>query len=196
MAFIPAGTYYRHTFFFESPRGEGWSESLTYKVADVPDPVTVWANLKTNRLAALSANFYLVYQRVIDPGSPKVVFFAKQSASLVDIGGIIGTSLPGDDALSAICLDSEHRRSTLWFHGLAENFVSDDENPIVTDPQYTAFDAYFTSLAPTRAGVINRGPTAVHPAPTFRYFASMSFGRCNTHKIGRPFGLRRGRTAA
>lgn len=189
------GVLWDVSLFFESLRGDGWSEKYTLAIPPATPPFTVTNDLWEQRRKFLNSNYRLVYARVSDPGVNGDLLFVATTLTLPNDGVIVGDSLPGTDAWLVRFRDAVGASANRYFHGLTDADVDDLELVIAASPTQVAGDAFFAYLEAQLYGWWNYNATAIHPISAFHSYFDHFARPVTSHRVGRPFGLRRGRTA-
>lgn len=178
---------FRGTFFFQSStRPFGWTETYALTVADYDAAEIELALLADLRVAILTTDCVI---RAVRMSNTSVA----GDARFIGIGGDVGT-LAGDfvDPTTALLTRYEATpvyRGRTFLHGVVQDVFTaalgyDHGNPAAAD--FTAFGVKLASTPfqiRTVAGVLI----------TWRNIDNVQFVGYSSHRVGRPFGLQRGR---
>lgn len=174
----------------------GWSEVYPMNVADYPTAVTNMTTTLTKRLALLVSDLAVVGMRISDSDVkgdsyptgltfPQVGTFAVAPAD---------ATYNADLAIRAEFVGALTQRSQRWIRGLPKSQVSNVGAYAPTGPFTTALTSYLAQVLSTCAAA-HRIPGAVTaPFYTFTNYSGYTLvGNLLSRKLGRPFGLSRGR---
>jgi hypothetical protein len=194
----PVG-FVRAIIFLQTPEGEGFSEEYLADEADVPNP-SVWAGgIATQRLLLLSNLYSLTWVRLNRPHDARTLLPYTASPPF----GAPGTFTTGTDFQRSEVgglvkfYTSSGRYSNRIFRGTHDPAMNTDgtlNDAADWTVQLGIFVTYLVSTA--KVGLINTVARPTHPAYTFEKYQSSAVLRSSTRDTGRPFGLRRGRSAA
>ncbi len=191
------GQYWDYTMFFESDRGDGWSESYRFKQVDVPDWDVPANSMVGLRLPILCDVHQLVYMRLSDPGKSRDIYPLAVLSTLPAVGqySTSTTVMPADGGIKVKCYCDLATYMVRCFHGIANDGLLTDESfpsgGVILGPTQDFYD----DLIAKKWMITNPYATPHLPAFADRYVNSVSFGRVMNHKLGRPFGLRPGRSS-
>lgn len=183
---------YVGTLFFEAGDGRsGWSEVYYFIASDHEEALENLDDLATLRLGLLTPNYKISYMRVSDPSI--------RGDALIDAFGQAGTfgdtstdTLPASSALLLRQTNEEYKSSFRYLHGLPES-INQDGNLIFIPPA----DDWWAAL--TLFTDFLEGFTYYHSfnkltdTHTLGIISILNYVRITNHRVGRPFGLPRGR---
>lgn len=180
-----ATVFYNNTFL-----NFGWSENL-YPIG--PDQATASAavaNLIPLRLALLSDDWTIAYARLDVPGSPRDSVVVPLPSSRLGTYVIAppDKELPADSAVLVTLFGDPTKKNRNFWRVIGTQDMGAPNSFSPTNLWLSLFAAYATSLQPNFYVARN--------TPTVSYFvpiASVNLGRFTNRKMGRPFGLARGR---
>lgn len=196
----PVG-FTRFILFFRSPENSGFSEEyLIHEALSLPEIDGALGGLIAARRPLLPATYTLDYVRVNYPhdsrtllpytGTPPVPCagtFSAVSPERVEVGALVTFFTVSGRVAKRI------------FRGVGEDSVADDGTIVLGTDWTDALGAFCDYLTGGSFGLINPKETSSTPpipAYTFAAYTAFQLRRSTTRDTGRPFGLRRGRSAA
>lgn len=192
------GVYWDFVLFFESDRGDGWSESYRFKQTDIVDYDTTANLIVGNRTPSLCDVHHLIYCRLSDPARSRDVYPLAVLSTLPAAGGFHPDTsiLPADQGIKVKVFTEDATYMIRCHHGVAADLLSTDETFPPGGDVASAVQAFYDGLVAAKWMITNPYATGHLPAFTDRYCLVASLGPVMNHKIGRPFGLRPGRSTA
>jgi hypothetical protein len=191
------GVYWDFSLFFESDRGDGWSESYRFLQADVADYDAVADAIVGDRLPCLVEAHHLVYVRLSDPAKSRDVYPLAVLTTLPKPGEyVVDTEiLPADQGIKVKVFCELGTYMIRCLHGVAADGMLTDESWTPGGAVLTPAATFYATLITKKWMVTNPFATPHLPAFTNRYCQLAALGKAMNHKIGRPFGLRPGRSS-
>jgi hypothetical protein len=179
-------------FFNDSSTNTGWSETYYINTASIVTAQTLTTSLLNARLGILTSNFKLVYGRlsrldVKGDGIP-ITLAVPSPGTFTPAGG--ESNHPGVVLLFRESTTSG-KGNTRTLRGIPEECVNAG-NYAPTIAWGVLLATYFTALV---ADTQMRRKIAVAPFAQFITIDNVAAQRIRVKKIGRPFGLSRGRAA-
>lgn len=193
----PVG-FMRAVAFFQCPEGGGFSEEYLADEADTPNP-SVWAGgILTKRMDMLSDLYILKWVRISRPHDPRTLIRYSAAPAIGSHGTITDDAFERSEVGALVKFyTSSGRYSTRIFRGIKDSACLADGTISPTDDWYTALGTFLGYVIGTsKIGLINTRAIGTLPAYTFEKYQASDILRTSTRDMGRPFGLRRGRSAA
>lgn len=196
----PVG-FTRYILFFRSPENSGFSEEyLLHEDLSVPEIAGSLGGLLTARRAMLPTGYFVDYVRVNHPHDSRTLLPYTGTPPVPMEGTLAGSSPERVEVGALVTLFTESGRvAKRVFRGIAENSVGDDGTLILGTDYTDALGTFLDLLTGGSFGLVNVKETASTPpipAYTFASYTSFQLRKSTTRDTGRPFGLRRGRSAA
>jgi hypothetical protein len=179
-------------FINHNPTNTGWSETYYLNAATPASALTTAALFVPTRMGCLSNKYSLVYGRVSDmskKGDGYPLF-----AILPQLGTFVPATGDGAQPGSALVTrwtDGTGTHTMRVVHGVPEESVTDG---ILTPaaPWTTAINNYFASIV---SNCLMRKKIAIAPFVSFVALNAITVRYMTVKRVGRPFGLLRGRAA-
>jgi len=196
MAF-PASKYWHYTLFFRNLDGSGYSESYYNLQAEVADPISVLSEMITKRKAFLNSSHHLFTCRISDPGKHRDIILPPIGTPF-GFGDIEGLPMAYESAfLFRLQFDDNNVRPRA-LHGFTNGDMDDSSEFVVGGPTtVTPINAWWDFMKDGfLMQLFNQTATVRYPTPfTDHKLAGFQYFHFRQHDIGRPFGLRRGRSS-
>lgn len=184
---------WKATWFINHPgTNSGWSETWYINIASLSGAHTSLSLIMDSRMSLLTNKYSMVYARlsslnVKGDGYPT-------THSLPIVGTFVPATPDGGKPGDAIILrasDGAGKRNMRVLRGIPEESILDGVVNTVA-PFAALLISYFVIL---QGNAAFRRKTAIAPFVEFVPIAGISTGRAISKKVGRPFGLPRGRAA-
>lgn len=184
---------WKATFFItHGGTNTGWSETHYINAASIGAAQVALGSVMTSRMSILNNKYSLVYARLSD------MSIKGDGYVTTSIMPMVGTHVPvtpdGGQPGSCIVIrytDGAGHRVMRHLHGIPEENILDGI-VILTTPFATALSAHFSTLI---SNTFFRRKKAIAPFVEFVPISGISTRYATVKKVGRPFGLLRGRAA-
>lgn len=170
----------------------GWSETYYINTASLTTAQTNFGLILAGRMTLLTNKYSLVYARLSDMSFKGDGYVT--TSTLPIVGGFVPLVADGGQPGSCIVTrwnDGAGRRNIHVLHGIPEEDITDGTIALTT-PYGALLSAFYTQLITNAAF---RRKKAVAPFVEFVPIASIATRYATVKKVGRPFGLLRGRAA-
>lgn len=190
----PNGTF-QGTLFFHAPDGKsGWSEVYWfYGITNYEDLLVALQDVATARLALLTSAHTLVYKRISDMGIRGDAYIDG-----VNEPGTFGDteteSLPASSCVLMREFNSSYRSSYKYLHGVPEGIQNNGliVESATTTSYLAALSSFFDVVIENTWMMLKNDAGTMYNQNEIIEIAYSSVIR--NHKVGRPFGLSRGRS--
>lgn len=189
---VPPPPWKASFFINHSGTNTGWSETHYINAASIGAAQIALSTVMTARMSILNNKYSLVYARLSDMS---IFGDGYVTTTVLPLPGtFVPTAPDGGQPGSAITLrytDGAGHHVNRFLHGIPEESLTDGIVALTT-PYGTALSAYFTLLI---SNTMFRRKKAIAPFTEFVAISGINTRYATVKKVGRPFGLLRGRAA-
>jgi hypothetical protein len=194
---VPAPPW-RGEIFYRHTNGHGFQETYWLTTATPATAMTDLVSIATARQAMFDSQCRVVFWRLSDAMLKGDTLVEPASAGVVGTYGVgqpaITDMMPPEVGLKCRMQHADRYWATRILRMLPEDCITDGEwTPLA--PMTTAFNSWVTAVTAKTTGVfkpIHETPPATNPI--IKGLTSVTPLSITTHKVGRPFGLRRARS--
>jgi len=172
---------------------QGWSNTFYSSEATYANVATVMNNVNTALLTGMSNYAEIVWGRVSKTDVPfDALIYSKPQFSQTN-GSVTEEPLEAASAILMKYYDAEGKWSNMYQHGVPKTFLLDSGSVNTGDADFTT---WMTAMGSVLDSI--KLPTTKGAAPGTRVLyqpINVNPIRILSHKVGRPFGVSRGRAA-
>lgn len=179
-------------FINHSVSNTGWSETYYINTASLSGAQTSLTLLLTSRMTLLSNKYSMTYARLSAMNVKGDGYVT--NATLPLVGGFVPVIADGGQPGSCILIrltDGAGKHINRLLHGIPEEDIADGTIAL-TAPYATVLNAFFVVV---QGNCAFRRKIAAAPFAEFVPIANIATRYATVKKVGRPFGLLRGRAA-